>query len=68
MKNQTWQLNSKVCVASYNSISFVRSGSMGLNSFIIANQMMANNSFPNDASYAPGRGSAAASRPGPLDD
>ncbi|POV96955.1 hypothetical protein PSTT_15326 [Puccinia striiformis] len=29
---------------------------------------MANNSFPNDASYAPGRGSAAASRPGPLDD
>ncbi|KAI7961778.1 hypothetical protein MJO28_002267 [Puccinia striiformis f. sp. tritici] len=27
---------------------------------------MANNSFPNDASYAPERGSAAASRPGPL--
>ncbi|POW12813.1 hypothetical protein PSHT_07970 [Puccinia striiformis] len=29
---------------------------------------MANNSFPNDASYAPERGSAAASRPGPLAD
>ncbi|POV96733.1 hypothetical protein PSTT_15443 [Puccinia striiformis] len=41
---------------------------MGLISFIVANRMMANISCPKYASYAPGRGSAAALRPGPLDD